>query len=180
MSSSEYIAAAQHSHRRASPASPSQSLPSPQRTPGKPGTPRSTDDEDAVYHVRHFLTDLLNRVDGVHQILVTDRDGVCVLRAPFQPSAMRNPRIDQALTTLFSSSNDQTSKIGYIGKINYILSFYEEGLVLQVNLAPLVLTFHADIDTNTGEILDLLPLIRQALEELRQAVEENTIKPLQE
>eukprot|EP00922_Rhytidocystis_sp_ex-Travisia-forbesii_P020578 GHVS01030252.1.p1 GENE.GHVS01030252.1~~GHVS01030252.1.p1 ORF type:complete len:159 (+),score=29.29 GHVS01030252.1:65-541(+) len=134
-------------------------------------------DQPPVYNIHCFLTDALNRVDGLQQILITDRDGVVILKVPLEPDEMRNPRIDQALTTVFSSSNDQTSKLAYIGKINYALSLYDEGLVLQVNAAPLVITFHADVDTNTGEILQLLPSMTEALEVLRKAVEERRRKP---
>eukprot|EP00922_Rhytidocystis_sp_ex-Travisia-forbesii_P020585 GHVS01030261.1.p1 GENE.GHVS01030261.1~~GHVS01030261.1.p1 ORF type:complete len:154 (+),score=33.18 GHVS01030261.1:156-617(+) len=134
-------------------------------------------DGTPVYNIRRFLMDALNRVDGLQQILVTDRDGVVILKVPLEPDEMRNPRIDQALTTVFSSSNDQTSKLAYIGKINYVLSLYDEGLVLQVNAAPLVLTFHADVDTNTGEILELLSPMVEALEGMRRAVEARRRQP---
>eukprot|EP00921_Rhytidocystis_pertsovi_P012416 GHVQ01020173.1.p1 GENE.GHVQ01020173.1~~GHVQ01020173.1.p1 ORF type:complete len:101 (+),score=8.11 GHVQ01020173.1:1069-1371(+) len=88
---------------------------------------------------------------------------------------MRDPRLDQALTSVFTSSNEQMRKVSYIGKVNYVVSFYEEGMVLQVNNSPLVVTFHADLDSNTGEILELWPAVEAALGNIKRTVAHNRL-----
>eukprot|EP00920_Eleutheroschizon_duboscqi_P021084 GHVT01049656.1.p1 GENE.GHVT01049656.1~~GHVT01049656.1.p1 ORF type:complete len:162 (+),score=2.67 GHVT01049656.1:1137-1622(+) len=120
--------------------------------------------------IQTFLNALLSRVTGLQQIIVTDRDGVPILRSRQQPTEMGDPRLDTSLITVCATTCEQTEKVKALGKMNHILSFYEEGIILQVNVAPLIVTFHADLATNTGELLEMIPSCRAALEGVRQLV----------
>lgn len=119
--------------------------------------------------LKKFLYELLNSVDALHSILITDRDGVPVVsvaneKAP--ESAMR-----PSFLSTFGVATDQASKLG-LGKNKTIISMYSGYQVIQMNKLPLVVSFIADRDSNTGHILSLEDKIDPILSNLKNVVAE--------
>ncbi|CAM9311115.1 unnamed protein product [Sphacelaria rigidula] len=69
----------------------------------------------------------------------------------------------------------QAEKMG-IGGLRYTVTFYPQACLVHVNLAPLVVTLvHRDGDgmnPNYGKTLDMIPELTEALEPLREQVEQ--------
>ncbi|XP_076443847.1 ragulator complex protein LAMTOR3-B-like isoform X2 [Babylonia areolata] len=121
--------------------------------------------------VKMYLRKLIQSVDGLHAIVVSDRDGVPVLKMSDEHAPEKALR--PAFLSYFSHMTDQASKIG-LGNNESVTAFYENIQVVQINKHPLLLTFIADSDCITGEIrcleLDLLDL----LEEIQHVTEPNS------
>mmetsp|Transcript_45150 Transcript_45150/g.97993 ORF Transcript_45150/g.97993 Transcript_45150/m.97993 type:complete len:132 (+) Transcript_45150:40-435(+) len=124
--------------------------------------------------IQPYLSALCDRVAGLQTIIVTDRDGVVILRAPEQ--AIDDHRNEQIMTTIFSLTTDQTSKIKALGQANHILTFYDTCICLQANHLPLVITLKASLTANPGELLDLLPDLKKALDITRSTILRETDK----
>eukprot|EP00386_Alphamonas_edax_P008035 GDKI01026482.1.p1 GENE.GDKI01026482.1~~GDKI01026482.1.p1 ORF type:complete len:162 (-),score=18.36 GDKI01026482.1:132-545(-) len=118
-------------------------------------------------NVQTFIDQLSSRIPGLQGILVSDREGVVMLRGG---SFAQDPRSEQMITTIFSICSEQTSKIERLGHTNYIISFFEGMLYLQANHLPLVITMVANPDVNTGLLVEVLPTVKKVLEDLRKAI----------
>merc|ERR1712179_858271 len=103
---------------------------------------------------------------------VTDRDGVVVLRAP--ESVIDDQNAEQILTTIFSLTTEQTSKIQALGQANFILTMYDNCMCLQANHLPLVIRMIAAADANTGALIELLPQVKALLGTTREVVGKET------
>ncbi|OXU30179.1 ragulator complex protein LAMTOR3-A [Nasonia vitripennis] len=117
--------------------------------------------------LKKFLHGLLNRVEGLHSILITDRDGVPAVFVANEKApelAMR-----ASFLSTFGMATDQGSKLG-LGKNNTIICMYSSYQVVQMNKLPLVVSFIASHDCNTGHILDLEKKIDPVLCQLKNAV----------
>eukprot|EP00919_Chromeraceae_sp_WS-2016_P068776 GHVR01162759.1.p1 GENE.GHVR01162759.1~~GHVR01162759.1.p1 ORF type:complete len:131 (+),score=17.85 GHVR01162759.1:41-433(+) len=119
-------------------------------------------------HVQVFLDKLCDQIEGLQAILVTDREGVVIVRSPTHFA--QDARSEQMITTIFSICSEQTSKIDRLGDTNYAVSFFSGLIYLQANELPLVVTLIASPEVNTGHLIDLLSPIRSALSDLRKAV----------
>lgn len=148
---------------------------------------------------KKFLNGLLNSIEGLHSILITDRDGVPVVSVADEKApelAMR-----ASFLSTFGMATDQASKLGlgknkivicmyssyqvfkYINLIKYniyiyITYFFVSFLhlftlqVVQLNKLPLVISFIASHNCNTGHILSLENKIEPILSNLKSAVVE--------
>ena len=70
-----------------------------------------------------YLERLVAETEGLNSIAVADRDGVAVLRAPAQASGENEGTVsdlqsEQILTTIFSLTTDQTTKVKLLGSWN--------------------------------------------------------------
>merc|ERR1719343_1879899 len=86
--------------------------------------------------VHTALTQLCKQIEGLRSITVTDRDGVVVLRAP--DAIVDEDKAEQILTTVFSLTTEQTSKIQELGQANFIMTMYDNCICLQANHLPQV------------------------------------------
>eukprot|EP00397_Hematodinium_sp_SG-2012_P069262 GEMP01117682.1.p1 GENE.GEMP01117682.1~~GEMP01117682.1.p1 ORF type:complete len:132 (+),score=22.00 GEMP01117682.1:1-396(+) len=124
--------------------------------------------------IQTYLNLVCEKTDGLKTIVVTDRDGVEILRAPH--SIIENSHNEQIMTTIFSLTTEQTSKIRCLGVPTYILTCYNDCSYIQVNHLPLVITLTLDKDTNIGSIIDLLPQIKGALDVTKETIAKETEK----
>eukprot|EP00811_Abedinium_folium_P009029 NODE_18344_length_897_cov_4.180519.p2 GENE.NODE_18344_length_897_cov_4.180519~~NODE_18344_length_897_cov_4.180519.p2 ORF type:complete len:135 (-),score=40.59 NODE_18344_length_897_cov_4.180519:298-702(-) len=115
-----------------------------------------------VTTVQTALSQLCRTVEGLQSIIVTDRDGVIILQAP-APTWERDPNAEQILTTIFSFTTEQTSKISELGEANFIMTTFDSCICLQVNAPPLVIHMAALPDANAGMLIDLLPIVKNIL-----------------
>jgi len=119
--------------------------------------------------LKKFLYQQLNSVEGLHSILITDRDGVPVV-------SVANDKVPEMATrasflSTFGMATDQGSKLG-LGKNKTIICMYSSYQVVQMNKLPLVVSFIASHSCNTGHILSLEDKIDPILSNLTNAVVE--------
>lgn len=111
---------------------------------------------------------LMNTVNGLHAIVVSDREGVPILKVADQVAPELALRA--AYLSTFGHMSDQASKIG-MGNNLAIISIYDNLQVVQVNKNPLMVTFIADSESNTGEILNLELDLQDVLNDLKKVTE---------
>merc|ERR1712048_605897 len=110
--------------------------------------------------------------NGLRSITVTDRDGIVVLRAP--ESVIDDQNADQVLTTIFSLTTEQTSKIQELGQANFIMTMYDNCMCLQANHLPLVIRMIAAKTANAGSLIELLPQVKAMLGPTREVISKET------
>ncbi|XP_055836756.1 ragulator complex protein LAMTOR3 homolog [Episyrphus balteatus] len=119
--------------------------------------------------IKKYFNSLLQKVNGLYLILITDRDGVPLLKV----SEERN--VDFALMPsfipTFTTASDQAGKLG-LGRNKTIISMYSNFQVVQMNKLPLILTFVGAENCNTGHILSLEKQIDTHLDDIKLAVTE--------
>ncbi|XP_055919156.1 ragulator complex protein LAMTOR3 homolog [Eupeodes corollae] len=119
--------------------------------------------------IKKYFNGLLQKVNGLYLILITDRDGVPLLKV----SQERN--VDFALMPsfipTFTTASDQAGKLG-LGRNKTIISMYSNFQVVQMNKLPLILTFVGAENCNTGHILSLEKQIDTHLDDIKLAVTE--------
>ncbi|XP_054267787.1 ragulator complex protein LAMTOR3-A [Macrosteles quadrilineatus] len=122
-----------------------------------------------VDDMKKFLNSLLTKVDGLYSVVVTDRDGVPILKASTDkaPESALRPNF---LST-FGMATDQGSKLG-LGKNNAVICLYTNYQVVQMNDLPLIVSFIASHDCNTGHILSQKQTLHQMLQSLKGSVVE--------
>ncbi|KAK3838478.1 MAG: Ragulator complex protein LAMTOR3-A [Linnemannia elongata] len=108
--------------------------------------------EELVVHFEKLLT----RVDGLLSAVVTDRDGVVLLRGKNDANAPNcsPPFTESALGCTFALASDQASKLG-LKKNKSIVSVYGSYQLVQFNHSSLITTFVANSNANTGLLLEL-------------------------
>uniref|UniRef100_A0A8C4YX25 LTOR3 protein n=1 Tax=Gadus morhua TaxID=8049 RepID=A0A8C4YX25_GADMO len=107
-------------------------------------------------------------VEGLHAIVVTDRDGVPVIKVANEnaPEYAQRP----GFLSTFALATDQGSKLG-LSKNKSIICYYNTYQIVQFNRLPLVISFIASSSANTGLIISLEKELVPLIEELRQVVE---------
>lgn len=118
---------------------------------------------------KKYLHELLNSVDGLYSILITDRDGVSVLSVANEVAPELGMRTNFLST--FTMATEQGSKLG-LRKNKSIICMYSSYQVVQLNKLPLVVSFIASHTCNTGHILSLESKIDPILSSLKNAVAE--------
>ncbi|CAL1686250.1 unnamed protein product [Lasius platythorax] len=119
--------------------------------------------------LKKFLYELLSNVEGLHSILITDRDGVPVISVADEKAPELATRA--SFLSTFGMATDQGSKLG-LGKNKTIICMYSNYQVIQMNKLPLVVSFIASHNCNTGHILSLENKIDPILCSLKNAVVE--------
>eukprot|EP00927_Polykrikos_kofoidii_P054096 TRINITY_DN48577_c0_g1_i1.p1 TRINITY_DN48577_c0_g1~~TRINITY_DN48577_c0_g1_i1.p1 ORF type:complete len:138 (-),score=16.61 TRINITY_DN48577_c0_g1_i1:250-663(-) len=127
-----------------------------------------------ITNVQTALTDLCKNSAGLRSITVTDRDGVVVLRAPESLPANDDQTADQILTTIFSLTTEQTTKIPEIGQASFIMSFFDNCMCLQANYLPLVIRIIADKTANAGALIEMLQHVKALLGPTRGVIMRGT------
>lgn len=116
-------------------------------------------------HMQHFL----HKIPGLHCILITDRDGVPVLKVSNEKTPEQAVR--PGFISTFGLAIDQGSKLG-LGKTKTVICSFSQYQVIQMNKIPLIVTFIASDTCNTGHILSLEQQIEPILSNLSLAVAE--------
>ncbi|XP_044730302.1 ragulator complex protein LAMTOR3-A-like [Chrysoperla carnea] len=120
-----------------------------------------------VEELKKYMNTLLNRVHGLHCILISDRDGVPVVKV----TSDKVPELAQRPTFLstFALASDQGSKLG-LGKNKTLICMYSQYQVIQFNKLPLVINLIASSEANTGHCLALEEYLEPILNDLKTAV----------
>ncbi|CAH1113352.1 unnamed protein product [Psylliodes chrysocephalus] len=123
-----------------------------------------------VEEARKFLQDILTRVNGLHCILITDRDGVPMLKVGNDKTPEQAARPNFIST--FGLAIDQGSKLG-LGKTTTLICAYSQYQVIQMNKLPLIVSFIASDTCNTGHVLALEKQIDIVVSDLALVVTES-------
>ncbi|XP_064190869.1 ragulator complex protein LAMTOR3 [Anguilla rostrata] len=123
---------------------------------------------DMADELKRYLYKQLPSVEGLHAIVVTDRDGVPVIKVANDnaPEYALRP----GFLSTFALATDQGSKLG-LSKNKSIICYYNTYQIVQFNRLPLVISFIASSSANTGLIISLEKELVPLIEELRQVVE---------
>ncbi|KAL5019363.1 hypothetical protein ScPMuIL_005085 [Solemya velum] len=117
--------------------------------------------------VKLFLHKVMKSIDGLHAIVITDREGIPLIKV----STENAPELALRHTFLgtYGSAADQASKLG-LQKNKSIVCIYQQVQVVQINHAPLLVTMVAGSDANTGVLLDIEKELKSALKDLSEVV----------
>ncbi|XP_055652736.1 ragulator complex protein LAMTOR3 isoform X1 [Falco peregrinus] len=138
------------------------------RAGGRPGRWQRRASRPHGQDLKRFLYKKLPSVEGLHAIVVSDRDGVPVIKVA-NDNAPEHALRPGFLST-FALATDQGSKLG-LSKNKSIICYYNTYQVVQFNRLPLVVSFIASSNANTGLIVSLEKELTPLFEELRQVVE---------
>ncbi|XP_063697049.1 ragulator complex protein LAMTOR3 homolog [Culicoides brevitarsis] len=120
--------------------------------------------------IKHYFNGLLQKVSGLYCILVTDRDGVPLVKVANEnaPEAlMKKP----SQLSIFTQCSEQAGKL-HLGKNKSIICMYSNYQIIHFNKLPsLIVTFVGSENFNTGYVLSLEEQIDKYLDDLRVAVE---------
>jgi len=119
--------------------------------------------------LRKYVSCLLLRVDGLLAIVITDRDGVHLVKAI--KDQIPEMALRPSYLSTFAMATDQAGKLG-VGKNNKIISIYSNYQVVQINRNPLVISLIATKSANTGQLVNLENDLSVVVDDLAQAVVE--------
>ena len=117
--------------------------------------------------LQRYLTSLLQSEEGLEGIIVSDRDGVHLVEA--KNDSVSAGVLKPPFLGTFSIASEQASKLG-LGKNKTIISYYTSHQVVQFCHHPLVVTFIAKANANTGMIYLVEEGLRDAISDLKAAV----------
>ncbi|KAG5880174.1 hypothetical protein JTB14_001664 [Gonioctena quinquepunctata] len=123
-----------------------------------------------VEEARKFLQDILSKVDGLYCIMITDRDGVPLLKVGTEKTPEHATRPNFIST--FGLAIDQGSKLG-LGKTSTLICSYLQYQIIQINKLPLIISFITSDSCNTGHVLALEAELDPILSELSLVVAES-------
>jgi len=120
-----------------------------------------------VDEMKKCLHSMLSKIDGLYSVVVTDRDGVPILKTSNDkaPESALRP----SFLSTFGMATDQGSKLG-LGRNNVVICLYTNYQVVQVNALPLIISFIASHSCNTGLILSQKHILQEHLESLKGTV----------
>eukprot|EP00118_Oscarella_pearsei_P024749 m.306716 g.306716 ORF g.306716 m.306716 type:complete len:126 (+) comp41527_c0_seq1:25-402(+) len=118
--------------------------------------------------VQEYFKNLLPTVDGLEGILVTDRDGVPIVKSTMTsiPAQATKP----AFLATFTMVSEQAGKLG-LSHNRAIVTMYAGHQIVQFNHLPLIITLIARDAANTGSLMGLEKEIGTAVKDLKGAVE---------
>jgi hypothetical protein len=123
-----------------------------------------------VEEVKNSLQELLSKVSGLYSVIITDRDGVHLLKVNTDKAPEHAMRPNFIST--FGLAVDQGSKLG-LGKTDTLICVYSQYQVIQMNKLPLIVTFIASDSCNTGHILAVQKQLDPIIASLALAVAES-------
>ncbi|XP_071513913.1 ragulator complex protein LAMTOR3-A [Panulirus ornatus] len=118
--------------------------------------------------MKKYLLDLMNCTEDVLGIVITDRDGVPILKVAAEEApelAMRPTYI-----STFSMATDQAGKLG-MGKNHKMVCVYGNYQVVHFNKLPMVATVIATSGANTGLLMDMDMEISALVSQLTDVVD---------
>ncbi|XP_071953490.1 ragulator complex protein LAMTOR3-B-like [Antedon mediterranea] len=118
--------------------------------------------------IKKYFHMLMETVDGLDAIVVSDGDGVPVLKVAYEstPELALRP----SFLSTFGLASGQASKLG-LGKNTTIISTYQNHQVIMFNKLPIVITLIARLDANCGMLLALESSFDEVLQELKTAID---------
>lgn len=126
----------------------------------------------SIVTVQTALDKLCKQTAGMQRIVVTDKDGVEVLKAGDKLD--HDASATSIITTIFSQTAQQSEKVAGLGKTQSILLTYDKCYVLQVGMEMLVISILASRDAKIGPIMALVPSLKELLAPTQLTVKRET------
>eukprot|EP01137_Pigoraptor_chileana_P016054 Opistho-2@72546 len=111
--------------------------------------------------LQSFFSRLLTRIPGLEAALVTDRDGVIVIKAV--TDAVSEQALQSSFLATFALATEQAGKLG-LGKNRSVTCMYENHQVIHFGHLPLIISLIASADANTGILLNLEKELKAAVD----------------
>ncbi|XP_068710641.1 ragulator complex protein LAMTOR3-A-like isoform X1 [Montipora capricornis] len=118
--------------------------------------------------IHHYFEDLMTRHEGLLAIMITDRDGVPLVKVS-DPKVPQNALRASFLST-FSTTAEQASKLGLL-KNKSIVCFFASYQVVHFSFLPLVVSIIATSQANTGLLLGLEKEIEETAKKIKVVVD---------
>lgn len=110
---------------------------------------------------------LKNSVSGLSAIIITDRDGVPVLKVADDTAPELVMR--QNFLSTFGLATEQAGKLG-LSENKSVISMYSTCQIIQINYLPFLITLVASISANTGLLLNVPNEMREILKDLESVL----------
>ncbi len=112
---------------------------------------------NAKLYLQGFLDGIRDRVPTVTAVLVSDSDGVVLLKSVAQ--AYQENSVDATLAAVYAASTAQASKLQF-GKNRAVVSWQKDRVLMHVNAFPFFVSVICSKDTgDVGALLSLVPNI---------------------
>ncbi|VVC37438.1 Ragulator complex protein LAMTOR3 [Cinara cedri] len=116
--------------------------------------------------LKRYMLQTLSKVEDLYSILISDHDGVVIIKAHATKTAEKNYNFKPSFLSGFNSASEQAVKLE-LGKNKTVICFYKNNQVVQLNCSRFLITFIAAEKANTGNILALERLLEPLLKDLR-------------
>lgn len=117
--------------------------------------------------MKKHVYQLLQRIPGLYAVVITDRDGVPLLKVAVDGAPELALRSSYLST--FGMATDQASKMG-LSQNKSIICMYSSYQVVHFNKLPLMISLIASHKSNTGLLLDMENKLEGLLQDLKIAV----------
>ncbi|KAN0003051.1 hypothetical protein ACTFIZ_009196 [Dictyostelium cf. discoideum] len=105
-------------------------------------------------------------------LILSDRDGF-VLGKIIDKSSSADNVIDNSLISTFSSATDQASKL-HAGNNKSIVSFFEDRIIVHINVSNVILSIITDTESNVGLILGSQDDLIRSLTNLSNSIQSDS------
>ncbi|KXN66342.1 Roadblock/LC7 domain-containing protein [Conidiobolus coronatus NRRL 28638] len=120
--------------------------------------------------LNELLKELINRVDGLIGIVLTDRDGI-VITSVSQDEHSTELIETLPLTSTYSLVSDQANKMG-LGRSEILVSKFDNFQLVQFNYTEFFLNLISDEVNNIGILMDLKPELNSITDLISNLVKE--------
>ncbi|KAI8818049.1 Ragulator complex protein LAMTOR3 [Fimicolochytrium jonesii] len=124
-----------------------------------------------------LLQSVLTDTEHLKAVFMTNKDGVILAKAV--DPGFSDHILELAFSATFTVASDQSGKLG-LGRNKMIISTFRDDQLVQFNHLPLLLTFLASVEANTGVLIahgtDLAEPMRIVAELVARAVHVETKK----
>lgn len=117
--------------------------------------------------LKRYLMQLKNSVSGLSAIIITDRDGVPVLKVADDNAPELVMR--QNFLSTFGLATEQAGKLG-LSENKSVISMYSTCQIIQINYLPFLITLVASISANTGLLLNVPNEMKEVLKDLESVL----------
>lgn len=121
-----------------------------------------------VEEVKRYLHDALKTISGLHAIVISDREGVPLVRV-YDETATDTVALRPNFLASAGVAMEQASKFS-LGTSKTLVFIMNQNQVVHFNKAPVVLTMIADEKVNLGLLINLSHELDPLLGELRKCV----------
>lgn len=105
-------------------------------------------------------------MQGLQAVLVSDRDGVTLVKETSIEAAPSDP-----LSATFAVASEQASKLK-MGRNVSVTSFHKDKIIVHINDLPIIITLLADQEVNVGMLMSFTPEIKRALSPLKASIKD--------
>ncbi|XP_053214033.1 ragulator complex protein LAMTOR3-like [Panonychus citri] len=117
--------------------------------------------------LRRDLNHLISTTEGLQAILITDRDGIPIIKATTDKPPELSLKPNFLLSTAIAC--EQASKLGS-GRCKTITCLYDSFQIIHFNHQPIMITLIASDEANTGFLLSLESQFDPILSPLKKIV----------